>query len=105
MALAVGEAAVVQHLQQNVEDVAVRLLHFVKQDDLVRPAAHGFGERATLLVTDIAGRRADQAGDRVLLHVFGHVDALDGVLVIEQELGERLAQLGLADSGRPEEQE
>ena len=32
-ALAVGEAAVVQHLQQDVEDVVVGLLDLVEQDD------------------------------------------------------------------------
>ena len=35
----------------------------------------------------------------------GHVDADQVLLGIEQELGERLAELGLADAGRPEEQE
>jgi hypothetical protein len=33
----------------------------------VRPAAHRLGELAALLVADVAGRRADQPGDRVLL--------------------------------------
>jgi len=40
-ALAVGEAAVVEYLQQDVEDVRVRLLDFVEQDHLVGPATHG----------------------------------------------------------------
>jgi hypothetical protein len=41
----------------------------------------------------------------VLLHELGHVDAHHGLLGVEQELGQGLAQLGLADTGRPEEQE
>ena len=73
--------------------------------DLIGPAAHGFGQRAAFLVADVARRRADQAGDGVLLHVFGHVDADHRVLVVEQELGQRLGQLGLADAGRAEEHE
>ena len=32
-ALAVGQAPVVEHLQQHVEDVGVRLLDLVEQDD------------------------------------------------------------------------
>ena len=32
-ALAVGDAAVVEHLQQDVEDVVVRLFDLVEQDD------------------------------------------------------------------------
>ena len=74
-ALAVGQAAVVEHLQQHVEHVRVRLLDLVEQDHLVGPPPHRLGQRAALLVADIAGRRADQPRDRVLLHVLRHVDA------------------------------
>ena len=38
------------------------------------------------------------------LHVLRHVEPGDRVLVVEQEFGQRLRQLGLADAGRPEEQ-
>ena len=69
------------------------------------PAAHRFGELAGLLVADVAGRRADQPRHRVLLLILGHVDADHRVLVVEQELGERARQLGLADAGRAEEDE
>ena len=41
----------------------------------------------------------------VLLHVLAHVDADHRPLVVEQELGERAGQLGLADAGGAEEQE
>ncbi|MNV18433.1 hypothetical protein D3C71_1092560 [compost metagenome] len=41
----------------------------------------------------------------MLLHELGHVDAHHGVLGVEQELGQRLAQLCLAHPGRAEEQE
>ena len=41
----------------------------------------------------------------VLLHVLAHVDADHRPLVVEQEVGERAGQLGLADAGRAEEQE
>ena len=90
-ALPVGQAAVVEHLQQDVEDVRVRLLDLVEQDHGVRPAAHGLGQVAALLVADVARRRADQPRDRVLLHELGHVDADQRVLGVEQEFGERLA--------------
>ena len=33
------------------------------------------------------------------LHVLGHVDADHVVVAVEQEAGQRLAQLGLADAG------
>ena len=42
---------------------------------------------------------------RVLLHVLGHVDADHRPLVVEEEVGQRPGQLGLADAGGAEEQE
>ncbi len=104
-ALAVGQAAIVQHLQQDVEHIRMRLLHFVQQDQRVRTATHGLGQVATFLVADIARRRADQARDAVLLHELAHIDADHRVGTVEQEFGQRLAQLGLADAGGAEEQE
>ena len=104
-ALAVGEAAVVEQLQQHVEHVGVRLLDLVEQHDRVRPAPHRLGELTALLVADVARRRADEARHGVLLHVLRHVDADHRPLVVEQEVGERARQLGLADAGGAEEQE
>ena len=73
--------------------------------DLIGPPPHRFGQRAALVVADIARRRADQPRDRMLLHVFRHVDAHERVLVVEQIFRERLGQLGLADAGRAQEHE
>ena len=87
---------VVQHLQQDVEHVRVRLLDLVEQDHGVGLAAHLLGELPALLVAHVARRRADQPRDRELLHVLGHVDADQRVLVVEQELRQRPGQLGLA---------
>ena len=94
--LRVGEPAVVEHLQQRVEDVGVRLFDLVEQHDRVRLAPHRLGELAALLVADVAGRRADQAADGVALLVLAHVDADHVLLGVEQRRGERLGELGLA---------
>jgi len=83
----------------------VRLLDLVEQDHGVRPAAHGLGQAAALVVADVAGGRADQARDGVLLLVLAHVDAHHVLLVVEQELGDRARDLGLADARRTEHQE
>ena len=64
--------------------------------------AHRLGELATLVVADVARRRAGEPRHRVTLHVLGHVQAHHRRLVVEQELGQRLGELGLADAGRPE---
>ena len=97
--LPVGQAAVVQHLQQHVEHVRVGLFHLVEQHDLIGPAPHGFGQRSAFVIADIAGRGADHPADRVLFHVLAHVEASDRRVVVEQEFGERLGQLGLANAG------
>src|SRR4051812_8826993 len=103
--LRVRQAPVLQDLQEDVEDVRVRLLDLVEQEHAVRLAAHGLGELAALVVADVARRRADQARDGVLLHVLGHVDAHHRVLVAEEELRERPRQLRLAHARRAEEDE
>ena len=103
-ALAVGEAAVVEYLQQDVEHVRMRLLDLVEQDHAVRTPPYGFGQVTAFLVADIARRRTDQARDRVLLHELAHVDAHHRVVAVEQKFGERFAQFRLADAGRAEEQ-
>ena len=99
-ALRVGQAAVFEDLQQRVEDVGVGLFDLVEEHDGERLATNGFGELTALFVTDVARRRADEAAHRVLLHVLGHVELDERVLVIEEELGQRLGELGLADAGR-----
>ena len=104
-ALSVGQATVLEDLQQRVEDVRVRLLDLVEQHHRERLAAHLLGELAALLVADVAGRRAEQPRDGVLLGELAHVELDERVLVAEQELGERLGQLGLTDAGRAGEDE
>ena len=104
-ALRVGEPAVVQHLEQDVEHIGVGLFDLVEQQHRVGLAPYRLGELAALLVADVAGRRSDEPGDGVPFLVFAHVGP-DQVLVgVEQRGGERLGQLGLADAGRAEEEE
>ena len=89
----------------HVEHFGVRLLDLVEEHDRVGPAAHRLGQLAGLVVADVSRRRADQPRHGVLLLVLRHVDANHRVLVVEQELGERAGELGLADAGRPEKDE
>ncbi len=59
------------------------------------------GEQAALVEADVAGRGADQARDRVALHVLGHVEADQ---FDPHDPGELARDLGLADPGRAREQ-
>src|SRR4029077_19552202 len=51
-ALTVGEPAVVEDLEQDVEHVLVGLLDLVEQEHGVRAPAYRFGELTALVVTD-----------------------------------------------------
>jgi energy-converting hydrogenase Eha subunit E len=55
-AVPVGEAAVVEHLQQHVADIGVGLFHLVEQHHAVGATADGFGEAAAFLVPHVSGR-------------------------------------------------
>src|SRR5690606_6535763 len=104
-ALRVGQPAVVEDLQQDVEDVRVGLLHLVEQQQRVRVPPHHLGQLPGLLVADVPGRRAHQPADGVPLLVLAHVEPHHPVVAAEQRLGERAGQFGLADAGGAEEQE
>ena len=104
-ALAVGEATLVQHLEKHVEDVGVGLLYLVEKHERVRATTNSLSELAASVVADISRRGTDQARNRVLLTVFGHVDADHCGFVVEKELRKRLGQLRLTHTRRAEEEE
>ena len=80
-------------------------LDFVEKDDGVGAAADGFGELAALFVTDVAGRRADEAADVVPLHELAHVEFDERLFAAEEKFGEDFGQLRFTDAGRAEEDE
>src|SRR5271163_2064014 len=104
-ALRVSETAIVQHLQEDVEDIRMRLLDLVEQDHRVGTASDCLGQLATFVVTDISRRRADEPGDRMLFHVLRHVNANHGMLVVEKEFRQRTRSLCLANSRWSKEKE
>ena len=103
--LRIGDSAVIQHLKQDVKYIRVRLFHLVEQNDRIRSAANGFGQLAALLIADIARRRSNQSGYRILLHIFAHINADHVVFVIEQGLCQGFCQLGFTHTGRTQEEE
>ena len=102
--LRVGDAAVVENLQQNRGDVGVRLLDFVEEHDAVGTAAHRFGELPRLVVAGVARRRAEQSRDGVRFGELGEVDAHERGFAAEERFGERFRQLGLSDAARAAEE-
>ena len=90
--LSIGESSIIEHLQQDVRDVGMRLLHLVEEHHAVGTSPDRFGQPAALFVAHVSGRGSDQSRDRVLFHVFGHVDPDHRVFGIEEVLGEGLAE-------------
>ncbi|MNK55171.1 hypothetical protein D3C87_741790 [compost metagenome] len=74
-AIVVGQCAVVHDLQQDVEDIRVRLFDFIEQQHAVRLLGDGFGKEPALVEPHVARRRADQARHRVAFHVLRHIEA------------------------------
>ena len=101
LAIVIGELAVVHHLQENVEQVGMRLLDLVEQQHCVRVLVDAVGQQSALVEADIARRRADEPRHRMALHVFGHVEAQQ---IDAHDLGQALRHFGLADTRRPREQ-
>ena len=101
----VRQAAFVQDLQQQVEDVGMGLFHLVEQHDRIRLAADLLAELAALIVTHIARRRPDEAAGGEFLSVFAHIDPDDAVGRIKHILCYLLGQMCLAHTGRPQEEE
>ena len=101
--MAVGQASVVEDLQEGVEDIGVRLFDLIEEHDAVGVATYRFGQLTGLVVAHVAGRRADHAADGVPLHVLAHVQPDERLFVVEQLLREGAGQLGLADAGGSQE--
>src|ERR1700688_3143603 len=102
---AVGELAVFEDLQQYIEDVRMSFFNFIQEDDGVGSAANTLGELAAFFVADIAWRGANQFGDGVLLHEFGHIEAHQRLSRAEKEFGETASYFRFADARGPEEKE
>ncbi len=93
----VGEFAVIHYLQHDVVKIRMGFLDLVEQQHRMRVLINRIGEQPTLIETDIAGRRANEAADRVALHVFRHVEARQ---MQAQRRSQRTCRFGFADTRR-----
>src|SRR5436853_119429 len=58
--LAIGQTSIIHDLQQCIEDLWMRLLNLVQQNDAVRATAHLLGQLATFVIADIPWRATEQ---------------------------------------------
>src|SRR4029077_10976998 len=105
VAEAVRQLPVFKNLQENVEDVRVRLLDFVQQDDRVRSAANAFGQLTAFFVAHVPWGSADELRDGMLFHEFRHIEAHQRLLRTEQEFREAAGDFRFSDAGGAEEEE
>ena len=103
-ALGIGQAAVIEHLQEHVEDVRVGLLHLIKQQNRIGTPTHRLGELATFLVTDVSRRCTEKPGHGIALHELAHVQADQGFFLIEEGRRQGFGEFGLAHTGGAEEE-
>ena len=103
--MAVGQAPVVEDLEEGIKDIGVGFFDFIKENDAVGAAPNSFGQLTTLFVTDVAWRCPDEAGDGMFFHVFGHIDANNSVFTIEKSSGKGTGEFGFAHAGRSEKKE
>ena len=82
-------------LQEDIEDVGVRLLNLIQQDDRKGAAPDGLRELAALIVAQVARRRPNQLGHSVPLHVLAHVQADHGGPVPKVLLRQHLHSRGI----------
>src|SRR5215203_1241322 len=91
--LGIGEPSIIQDLQEDVEDVGVRLLYLVQEQDAVVTAPDSLSELACLLIADVAGRGPNQAAHRVALLELAHVYAHPRRLLPEEGFGQSAGEL------------
>src|SRR5262245_3739193 len=75
--------------------------NLVEQQEAEGLLANGVGQLAANIVSEIAGRSADEALIRVLSAELGHVKTNACTLVAKEKTGNRLCEFCLADSGGP----
>ena len=79
------------------------LFNLIKKHNGIGLAADLFRELARLVITDIAGRRTNDARDGEFLHEFGHVQPDQALRAVKHVGGKSLDQLGLSDTGAAHE--
>ena len=103
--LTVSQAAFVQNLQQDVEDVWMCFLNLIKEQDRVWTTTNSLGKLAALIVAHVSWRSTNQFSYGVTLHVLGHVIRKQGVFGAKQELCQGFCKLSLTYAGRAKEDE
>ena len=96
--MGICNSSVIKDLEKNIQYVGMRLFYFVEKDYGIGAAADLFGKLSRIVITDVAGRRSDYTGNRVLLHKFGHIESDKRFGGIKEICGKSFDKLRLADT-------
>ena len=89
-ALAVSQLTIIQDLQENIENIRVRLFHLVKEQDRIRSVAYLLRQLPSFFIAYIAWRRSIEAASREFLHVLTHIKADESRFVIKETFSQGL---------------
>ena len=92
-ALRVGEPSIVKNLEQHIEHIRMGFLHLIQEQQRIGATPNSLGELATLLVAHIPRRGTKQTSHCIALHEFTHIEANEGLLLVEQQSSKRVAGL------------
>ncbi len=101
--LIVRQPAVIQHLEQNIEHIRMRLFDLIQQHHAIRFAPDRLRQLSAFIISYISRRCANQPADRMFFLVFAHIDPGHHAFVIEQVVGQRLCQFRFTHTRRPKE--
>src|SRR5205807_19572 len=67
--LTIGQAPIIHDLQQRIEDLGMRLLNLVQQDNTIRTTTNLLGQLTTFIIANISRRATKQARHGMWFHV------------------------------------
>ena len=103
--MAIGQAAIVEQLKQDIKYIVVRLFDFIEKNHAVGASSNRFRQLATFFVTDVSRRGAYKSTDGVPFHELAHVDSNHGGFIVEHNLRQRFAKFCFSDAGGAQKQE
>ena len=59
--LTICQSTIIENLQEQIKNLGVSLFHLIEQDHRIGATANGLGQLATLFISDVSGRGADEA--------------------------------------------
>ena len=92
---------IIKNLKHHIEDVRMRFFNFIKENHAVWSAAYFFRQLTTFVIPNIAWWRTNHLAGRMLFHIFTHVHANHGVLVVKHKLSQGFRKFCFTHTGWP----